>query len=136
MKHTIALLSALCLAPCITSCVHTDTACLKALPVITQGNILINEAQTALSQAEAFVSMIPSENRVAAEQALERAKSALRVSESMLHAASEACRAPDLPAIFKVFSEAWEVLRGFMGTFGGSGVATVQDPIAYGIGKR
>ena len=113
-----------------------NEACIKVLPVVTQGNTMINEAQDALLQAEVAVSLIKDEaTRAKAMKAVTEARSALRVAESMLQSASEACTQPDLKGIFKVFADAWSVLRPFLSTLGGTGAPEVKDPMAYELGK-
>lgn len=121
----------------VPGCVGSvNEACLKIMPVVTQGNIMINEAQDALLQAEVAVSLIKDEaTRAKAMKAVAEARSALRVAESMLQSASEACTQPDLKGIFKVFADAWEIIRPFLSTLGGSGAPEVKDPMAYTIGK-
>jgi hypothetical protein len=113
-----------------------NEACIKIMPVVTQGNTMINEAQDALLQAEVAVSLIKDETtRGEAMKAVAKARSALRVAESMLQSASEACTQPDLKGIFKVFADAWAVLRPFLSTLGGTGASEVKDPMAYELGK-
>jgi len=118
------------------SCAHLDAACAKALPVLAQGNGLVNEAQDALAQAQVAIEAIPDgDAKRKATAALAEARSALRVAESMLHASSEACSQPDLPGIFSAFAQAWEVIRTFLSTFGGVGGSPVADPKAYLLTK-
>jgi len=124
------------LVTALPSCAHLDAACAKALPVLAQGNVLINEAQDALAQAQVAIDAFPeSGEKTKAIAALAQARSALRVSESMLHASAEACSQPDLPGIFQAFAQAWEVVRTFLSTFGGVGGSPVADPRAYLLTK-
>jgi len=128
------LLTVIMIVPCCVGSVNE--ACIKVLPVVTQGNTMINEAQDALLQAEVAVSLIKDEaTRAKAMKAVTEARSALRVAESMLQSASEACTQPDLKGIFKVFADAWSVLRPFLSTLGGTGAPEVKDPMAYELGK-
>ena len=113
-----------------------ESACTKALPLLNQGDGLINDAQDALLQAEAMVEHIRDDDaRAKAKLAAATAREKLRRAEALLHAASQACTAPDLPSIFKVFADAWDLLKPFLGTMGAEG-GVVRDPVAYGIGKR
>lgn len=114
-----------------------NDACIKIVPVVAQGNGLINEAQDALIQADVAVRLITdTAHRAKAMEAVAEARSSLRVAEAMLNSASEACSQPDLKGIFRVFADAWEVVRTYLSTFGGSGVQNVDDPSAYIIGKK
>ena len=122
----------------MTGCVGgLDNACIQTMPVVAKGNVLINGAQDALVQAEVAFDAIKDDNvRAKAMKALLEARSALRVSESLLHAATEACSEPNLKGVFQAFSEAWEIVRTYLSSFGGAaGVAEVKDPIAYTVGK-
>jgi len=125
-----------CLAiPATTSC---HDICVKTMPVVAKGNTLINGAQSALLQAEgAFQAISDDTTRAKAMTAVLEARAALRVAESMLHSASEACSEPNLPGIFRAFAGAWEVVRSYLSSFGGaSGVSVeVEDPIAYTVGS-
>jgi len=113
-----------------------NEACLKITPVVAQGNTMINEAQDALLQAEVAVALIKDDaTRGEAMKAVAKARSALRVAESMLQSAGEACTQPDLKGIFKVFANAWAILRPFLSTLGGTGAPEVKDPMAYELGK-
>jgi hypothetical protein len=106
--------------------------CVKHAPTISQGTVLVTNAQTALIQAEAAIGRIADlTTREKALKALEDARKGLRVAEEMLHVASEACRAADVPAVIKILADAWKVVRPFLGTQGGSGAPAVQDPMAY-----
>jgi len=130
--RTLLILAALCLPISASGCAHLNQSCATALPLLSQGNVLINDAQDALAQAQTVVSLISDEaKRQKAEAAIAEARSALRVTESMLHAASEACTAPDLPSLFQAFAQAWEVVRSYLSTFGGAGGPVVADPKAY-----
>ena len=132
-KITMVLAAA---AISMTGCIGgLDSACLKVVPVVSQGNTIINDAQDSLMQAEAAVQAIVDDaSRQKALDAIAQARSALRVAESLLHSASEACTQPNLKGIFEAFSTAWAIVRTYLSTFGGAGVATVQDPVAYTIG--
>jgi hypothetical protein len=115
-----------------TSC---HDMCIKTMPAVAKGNTLINGAQSALLQAEAAFQAIKDDTaRAKAMTAVLEARAALRTAESLLHAASEGCTAANLPGIFNAFALAWEVVRGYLSTFGGDGVAAVHDPIAYTVG--
>lgn len=106
--------------------------CVKHAPTISQGTVLVTNAQTALIQAETAIRRIADlTTRERALKALEDARKGLRVAEEMLHVASEACRAADVPAVIQVLADAWKVVRPFLGTQGGTGTASVADPMAY-----
>lgn len=131
MKNYILLIVTVC-AISLSSCAHLNQTCATALPLLSQGNALINDAQDALMQASIAVAAIQDDNvRDRAESAIAEARSGLRVAESMLHSASEACTSPDLPTIFRAFASAWDIVRSYLSTHGGLGGPTVADPKAY-----
>ena len=134
MKKVILVLTLL--VSINTSCAHLDSSCAKALPVLAQGNALISEAQEALNQARVVVDLIKDESvRSKGIEAVETARSSLRVAASMLHASSQVCETPNIPTLFKTFAEAWDIVRTFITTFGGIGTGPVSDPKVYSIAK-
>lgn len=113
-----------------------ESSCTKVVPILAQGNSIVNDAQDALLQAEAMAEVVRDVAiRTKALDAIEEARKQLRIAEGVLHAATQACTAPDLPAIFKAFAQAWELVRPILGTMGGAGGA-IKDPMAYSIGKQ
>lgn len=137
MRWLYSFLVLLVLAVSVSGCAGMfESACTKALPLLNQGDAVVNDAQDALLQAEAMVEHIRNDDaRAKAKLAVAKAREELRRAEGLLHAASQACTAPDLPSVFKAFSDAWSLLRPFLGTMGGTG-GVVADPMAYSIGKR
>ena len=113
-----------------------ENVCIEATPTIYQGNVLVNNAQTALLQAESAIQTVQDPAvKQKAIRALEDARKGLRTAEELLHVASEACEAADVPRIIQVLADAWRIVRPFLGTHGGSSALAVKDPIAYSLNQ-
>lgn len=130
-------ITALFLAVIPMGCSNTlENVCIEAAPTISQGNVLVNNAQTALLQAETPIQTIQDPSvKQKALRALEDARKGLRTAEELLHVASAACEAADVPRIIQVLADAWRIVRPFLGTHGGTGAPAVEDPIAYSLAQ-
>jgi acyl-CoA reductase-like NAD-dependent aldehyde dehydrogenase len=107
-------------------------ACADAVPTLSQGQSLVADAALALQDAEDAVQTLPPADRAKALDAIAKARTSLRAAAATLAAASTACSSPSLGEVFAAFAEAWTYVRPFVALLGGTGAASVREPIAAG----
>jgi hypothetical protein len=120
---------------CLSGCSWLDSACTQTLPARTSATILVDDAQTALSEASTVIARVAnSEVRAKALQALAVAQAALRAAQASLGAVDAACSTPDIPKIFAEFAAAWKALAPFLALLGGpSAGSQVAAPAVVGM---
>jgi hypothetical protein len=141
-KFLLVLVAVLTLG-LLPGCTLFQTACAKALPVLTLGQTYAGEAAQAVEQAEAFAASLPLSPEAKAKviAALEDARVALRTGQVALSAAVNACTQTDPLTLFASFVQAWAKLREVFSIFGpigavpGPGVRVgglpFADPMIY-----
>ena len=128
----VCALLALIAGACVAGCSTLSNACTQALPVLSQGQSWIDDAQLSITQAEAEIQSQPEDKRGEATALLDKARAALRAASAQLAAASTSCSKPEFPVVFAAFVEAWKELRTFLMLFGGAeGEPAVGDPVVY-----
>jgi len=137
MIRRLAILSLVALACVCTSCSMFNSACADALPYLTAGQALEDDAQSARDQAADIVTQIANPDlRAKAIAALAVVDSSLRAAAASMHAASTACSKPDVTAVFADFVAAWRALQPFIALLGGpSAGSQVADPIVVGMAR-
>jgi len=130
-----------------TDCSWLRGACADVLPTITQGQAFASEAAQALQQAEKFIESMPVADleRAKLVDAVDRGHNALRAAAAALASTADACRKPELTAVFRTFIDAWEIIRSIVGEsakmepgkFGaGHPRFKVVDPMIYTLSPR
>jgi len=133
----MSMLLVLALCGSVPACI--DSACSKAIPVLTSAQAYVTEALAACDQAEFVVNYLTdTRSQIAASDALNHARSALREASSRIATGSTSCSSPDIGVMFQAFAVAWNALRPFLSAVGGDGSRVVEDPDAYliGMGNR
>jgi hypothetical protein len=105
-------------------------ACAETAAARGAATALVDDAQTALSQAQLVIARLENEEtRAKAWDALQVAHAALRAAEAQLHAVQGACTAPDLSTVFAEFVRAWQFLAPFLMLLGGDGESRIAAPM-------
>jgi hypothetical protein len=112
------------------ACSVFESACTKALPVLTTAGVLIDDAQTRVDQAEAIVVKLRDPDaRDKALTVIAELRAGLVAAEASLHAASTACTAPDINTAFAAFIAAWPKILPFVTLLGGPADSQVGTPL-------
>jgi hypothetical protein len=110
-RHILILVMTAALATCSEGCVKD--ICVKAVPVLSQGNAIVSDATVAVDQAAAYVAElkdVPADAKAKIDAALAAAREGLRAGSILLAGASKACESPDVVSAFSAFVESWNAL--------------------------
>jgi len=113
-----------------------NDVCAKTAASRMTANVLVDDAELSLSQAETVIAKISNQEvRDRAVIALGAARAALRAAVEALKGVNTACESPDMPTIFAAFREAWSALAPFLSLLGGpSAGQAVQAPLVVQMG--
>jgi hypothetical protein len=127
----VALLSIFALP----GCPALSKACGAALPILNAGQSYSTDAQIALAQVQRVLDTtnLPADKKKIVQDGIDKAQIALRLADTLIATASEACSAPNVLEIFKDFNTAWSLLKSLIGSNVGPGLVGVAPGSATGI---
>lgn len=139
MKRTFAAV-VMILACLVASAGCVKDACVKAVPVLSQGQGIVGDATLAVDQAQRYLDGldVPADVKAKIQLALDSSRAGLRAGAILLAGASKACESPDLAGAFGAFVESWNALSVLLHQAKASkGVAAgplpFQDPLIVKI---
>lgn len=126
----------------LPGCPVITSACQKALPVLSLGQTYAQDATNALDQVQALLAgltQLPADKRKVVQDAIDKARLALRTASVVMTSAAEACSAPNVLEAFKEFNVIWSLIKGLIGSNVGAGMIGVApgsptgivDPVVY-----
>lgn len=137
MKTRIAILFVMLLSiVALPSCAALSQGCQKALPVLSLGQVYTQDATQALDQVQTMVNgltTLSADKKVLIQNAIDKARLALRTASTMMSSVNEACTAPNLLEIFKDFNVIWSLIKGLIGSNVGAGMIGVAPGSPTGI---
>jgi len=112
-------------------CSMFESACTKALPVLTTAAVYLDDAGDKVSQAEALIVRLPdSPTREKGLQVIALLRTTLDAARAEVEAATTSCRALDIQTAFQAFIATWPKLAPFIGLLGGpDGGMQVATPL-------
>lgn len=130
MRVLFVILSLCMLSILSPGCKIFDSACAKAVPVITKAQAYVSESVIAVDQAEAaFAAMdLPPEVRREVAVNIARARTAIRAANEGLRFASDACSAPDAFGVLGEFIKVWPAVAALL--------AKHSDKLGYAPGTQ
>ena len=119
----------------LPGCPVITSACQKTLPVLSLGQTYSQDATNALDQVQVLVNNTPlsADKKKIVQDAIDKARLALRTASTIMTSAAEACSAPNVLEAFKDFNVIWSMIKGLIGSNVGAGLIGVAPGSPTGI---
>lgn len=131
LKRTCLILSMFMMLSVLPGCAWFKSACEKAMPVISKGQVYVDDAGIALDQAAAAIALmqLTDEQKKAANYAIDKCRVALRAADQLMGTAADACSSPDIASAFDTFIKAWNALEPLLVRPGSVGATPGQQAV-------